>query len=92
MCASEDGLDALNRFCRADIDLENTSMRHVAALEGEMLHSHQRDIIDIGGAALNQARIFPALDALADELRQTGESPSGQLRLAAVWIALTMCW
>ena len=72
VCTSKDGLYALNRFRSADIDCDDTTVRHVTALEGEVLHADQRHIIDIGGAALNQPRIFPALDALAYELWQYG--------------------
>ena len=47
-------------------------MRDVAALEREMLHADEGDVVDVGAAALNQARILAPLDARANELRQNG--------------------
>src|SRR4051812_567491 len=49
-------------------------MRNVAALEREVLQAGDLDIVDIGGAALNQARIFAPLDARTDELRENGSN------------------
>ena len=68
--AGEDGFDALHRLRGAGVDRADASVRDVAALERQVLHADERDIVDIGAAALNEARILAALDALADELRQ----------------------
>src|SRR5438874_13370539 len=48
------------------------SVRDVAALEREVTHSDDRQIIDIRAAALNQTWILAALDALAYQFRQHG--------------------
>ena len=45
-----------------------TSLR----LNDQVLHADERDVVDIGAAALNETRILAALDALAHELRQDG--------------------
>src|SRR3954463_10270569 len=47
-------------------------MRDVAALEGQVQQAGDLDVVDIRRAALNQAWIFTALDARADELRENG--------------------
>ena len=52
-------------------------MRDVAALERQVLHAGDLDVVDVGAAALNEARILAALDALADELRQHGRRGHG---------------
>ena len=53
------------------------------------------EVVDIGGAALDQTRILAALDALADELRQhlwqDWSDGHNYLFFAACWMALTMC-
>ena len=57
-------------------------MRDVAALERQVLHADERDVVDVGAAALNEARILAPLDALADELRQDGRSSAMAYLLA----------
>ena len=52
-------------------------MRDVAALEREVLHADELDVVDVGAAALDEARVLAALDALADELRQNGRCGHG---------------
>ena len=70
--AGEDGFDALHRLGRARVDRDDASVGDVAALERDVLHADQRDVVDIGAAALNEARVLAPLDALANELRQHG--------------------
>ena len=48
----------------------DAAVRDVAALERHVLHAGDLDVVDVGGAALDQPRILAALDALADELGQ----------------------
>ena len=76
----------------AGVDRADAAVRDVAALERQVLHAGDLDVVDVGAAALDQARVFAALDALADELRQNGRRGHGYLLLAACWMALTMCW
>ena len=52
----------------------DAAVRDVAALEREVLHADDLDVVDVGAAALDQARVLAALDALADELRQDGSA------------------
>ena len=42
----------------------DASVRDVAALERQVQHAGELDVVDVGAAALDQARIFAALDAL----------------------------
>ena len=70
-------LDAVERFRRARIDGQDAPVRDVAALEREVQHSGELDVVDVGPAALDQARVLAPLDALADELRQDGRYAHG---------------
>ena len=56
----------------ADVDRRDAAVRDVAALERQVLHAGDLDVVDVGAQALDQARVFAALDALTDELRQYG--------------------
>jgi hypothetical protein len=83
-------LDALHRLRRARVDRDDAAVRDVAALERQVLHAGDLDVVDVGAQALNQARVLAPLDALAHELRQN-RSGHGYLLLAAYCTALTMC-
>ena len=97
--------DPVHRRGGLGVDLSDLAVRDIAALEGDVLHADQRDIVHVGRAPLDQAGIFAALDALSDEFRQHRRGRHGYLvfnpgapspRSAdffdACWIALTMCW
>ena len=71
--AGEDGFDAVHRLRGAGVDGADAAVRDVAALERQVLHADERDIVDVGAAALNETRILASLGALADELRQDRE-------------------
>ena len=58
----------------AGVDRLDLAVRDVAALERHVQHAGDLDVVDVGAAALDEARIFAALDALADELRQDGSA------------------
>ena len=94
--AGEHRLDAVHRLGGAGIDRADAAVRDVAALERQVLHAGDLEVVDIGGAPLDQARILAALHALADELRQDGSEchglPLARGGFAACWMALTMCW
>ena len=66
--AGEDGFDAVHGLGGAGIDGTDACVRDVTPLEGDVLHADERDVVDVGGAALNEPRIFAALDAFANEL------------------------
>ena len=68
--AGEDGFHPVHRRRSRRIDRANPSVRDVAALERDVLHPDQRDVVDVGPASLNQPRILAALHALSDELWQ----------------------
>ena len=89
--AGEHRLDAVHRQGGGDVDRADAAVRDVAALERQVLHADDLDVVDVGAAPLDEARIFAALDALADELRQDGSRGHGYLLPAACWMALTMC-
>ena len=88
--AGEHGFDAVHRLRGADVDRRDASVGDVAALERQVLHAGDLDVVDILAQALNQTRVFAPLDALANELRQHG-SRHDYLLLAAYCTALTMC-
>ena len=68
-------------------------MRDVAALEREVLHAGDLDVVDVRAASLDQARILAALDALPTSFGSTGDVAMAYLfAFAACWMALTMCW
>ena len=91
--AGEDGFDAVHRLRGARVDGADAAVRHVAALERQVLHADERDVVDVGGAALNEARILAPLDALAHELRQHGRRRAWLTSCSRrAWMALTMCW
>jgi hypothetical protein len=69
----------------------DAAVRDVAALERQVLHPGDLDVVHVGAAALDQARILAPLDALPDELRQDRRRGHGYLLFAAYWMALTMC-
>ena len=57
------------------------------------------DVVDVGGLALDEARIFAALDARANQFGEHGGHYASPRRRgvdprfpAACWTALTMCW
>ena len=70
--AGEHRFDAFHRLGGAGIDRADASVRDVASLERQMLHADEGDVVDVGAAASNQARILAPLDACANELRQNG--------------------
>ena len=74
LLAGEHGFDAVHRLGGAGVDRRDAAVRDVAALEREVLHAGDLDVVHVGGAALNQARVFAPLDARADELREHVES------------------
>jgi hypothetical protein len=43
-------------------------VRDVAALECDVLHADERDVVDVSAAAANQTGILAAFGARADEL------------------------
>ena len=90
--AGEDRLDAVHGLRGARVDGANAAVGHVAALERQMLHAGNLDVVHVRGPALNQARVLAPLDALAHELRQHWRRGHGHLLFAACWMALTMCW
>ena len=65
----EDRLHPFQRLGGAGVDGPDPAVRDVAALEREVLHAGDLHVVDVGAAALDQARVLAALDALADELR-----------------------
>src|SRR4029077_554107 len=77
LSAREDCLDAVHRLRGARVDGRDASMRHIASLEGQVLHADERDVIDVGRTALDETRILAPLDALAHELRQHGRRGHG---------------
>ena len=52
-------------------------MRDVAALERQVLHPGDLDVVDVRAAALDQARVFATPDAFADELGEDGSARHG---------------
>ena len=70
--AGEHRLHAVHRFRGARVDGADASVRHVAPLERQVLHADEGDVVDVGGAALDETRVLAPLDALAHELRQHG--------------------
>src|SRR5688572_32366975 len=68
--AGEHRFDALHGFRGTRVDRDDASVSNIAALEDDVLHPDQRDVVDVGAASLDQAWIFAAFDALADELWQ----------------------
>ncbi len=100
--AGEHGLYALHRSGRSHIDRSDPAVRDVAALECDVLHACDLHVVNVRGAALDEARILTPFDARADELRQNGSRSHIHLRAsgaelrapslaAAFWMALTMC-
>jgi hypothetical protein len=67
--AREDRFHSVHRLRGAGIDRADASVRDVTALEHDVLHADQRNIVDVGTAAANEARILAPLGALANELR-----------------------
>src|SRR5262245_53152578 len=82
LLAREHRLDAVHGRRGAGVDRTDLSMRDITALEREVLHADERDVVNIGSAPLNESRIFAALDTLAYELRQYGSGRHGLPRLA----------
>ena len=70
--AGEDRLDTLHRLGGAGVDRRDAAVGDVAALEGQVLHAGDLQVVDVGASTLDEARILAALDALADELGQDG--------------------
>ena len=70
--ASEDSLDAVHRLRSTDVDRRDAAMRDIAALECEVLHAGDLEVVDVGAASLDQTRVFATLDALADQFREDG--------------------
>src|SRR6185503_2436894 len=68
--AGEHRLHSVDRLGGTGVDRGNPGMREVAALEREMLHTDERDVVDVSATALNQPRILAPLDPLADEFGQ----------------------
>ena len=64
--------------------MRDAAVRDVAALEGQVQHAGELDVVDVGAAPLDQARVLAALDALADQLRQNGSRGHGYLLLRGV--------
>ena len=85
--AGEDRFDAFHRLRGTRVDGADTAVRDVAALERQVLHADERDVVDVGAAALNETRILAPLDALAHELRQHGSRRHGLplVALRAEW-------
>ena len=75
--AGEDRFDAVHRLRGARVDGADTAVRDVAALERQVLHADEGDVVDVGAAALNETRVLAPLDALAHELRQHGRRGHG---------------
>ena len=48
------------------------AVRDVAALERQVQHAGDLEVVDVGAAALDQPRILAALDALADQFGKNG--------------------
>src|SRR6185436_1062487 len=74
LLAGEYRFDAVHGGRCAGIDRADRSVRDIAAFERQVLHADERDVVDIGAASLDEARIFATLDALAYELGQYGSS------------------
>ena len=91
--AGEHRLDAVHRLRGADVNRRDPPVRDVASLERDVLHAGDLHVVDIGAAALDQARVFAALDALANELRKHGCSRPWLTSLprGVSESALTMC-
>ena len=70
--AGVDRFDAVHLLGGAGVDRRDRAVRDVAALERQVLHAGDLEVVDVGAAALDQARVLAALDALADQLRQNG--------------------
>ena len=81
--AGEHRLDAFHRLRGADVDAADATMRHVAALERQMLHPGDLDVVHVRAATLNETRILAALDALPYELRQNWRRGHAHLLSAA---------
>jgi hypothetical protein len=81
--AGEHRFDPLHRLRGAGVDGADAAVGHVAALERHVLHADEGDVVDVGAAALDETRIFAALDALAHELRQHGRCGGHGYLLAA---------
>jgi hypothetical protein len=90
LLAGKHGFDAVHGFRGADVDRCDASVRDVAALERQVLHPDDLHVVNVGAQTLNEARVFAALDALTDQLRQYG-SRHDYLLPAAYCTALTMC-
>ena len=70
--ARDHEFDALHGRRLARIDGADDAVGDVAALEGEVQHARQLDVIDVDGLPLDEARVLAALHALADELGENG--------------------
>jgi hypothetical protein len=68
--AREDRLHAVHRSRGARVDGDDPAVSDVTALEGEVLQAGDFQVVDVGAAALNEARVLAAFHALAHELRQ----------------------
>src|SRR5262245_12466801 len=68
--AGEDCFDALHRLRRARVDRQDAAVRDLATLERQVLHADNLDVVDVGGAPLDQTWILAAFDSLAYELWQ----------------------
>src|SRR5262249_49533940 len=75
--AGENRLDTFHGPRGARVDGADAAMRHIAPFERQVLHPDDLHVIDVGGPALNEARILAAPDALAYELRQYGSRHHG---------------
>ena len=78
-------------------DVKIAGLLHLAFKRSDVAHGRIRSIDTSAAAALDEARILAALDALANQLRQHrrgAHAPSRPARgdAAACWMALTMCW
>ena len=78
--AGEDGDDAGERGGFRDIDGPDVGRAVRAADDDGVVHAGHLDVFDVSGGAGDEARIFAAADALADELFDLGNGGGHGLR------------
>jgi hypothetical protein len=89
--AGVDRLDAFHGRGGRRVDRGDLAVRHIAALEGDVTHADDLDVVDVGALSLNETRILAALHARADELGKNGRRHHFLPAPAAAAPALAAC-
>src|SRR5262249_52237058 len=65
-----DRLDSIHRLGRAGVDRRDAAMCDITSLECQMLHAGDFDVVDVGGAPLDETGVLTSFYPLAYELWQ----------------------